>query len=90
METDQSRERQQQIRGARPEPQNRGAHPRARQQVRGSESAPTDRAGQQAMNSSIKRTFTRATVTQVRGHTVQMHEAHLKGDRAYLRISRDI
>lgn len=75
METHQSRERQQQIRGARPEPQNRGAHSRARQQVRGSESAPTDRTGQQAMNSSdpelLKRTF-----LQVRGHAVQMHEGY--------------
>jgi len=42
-------------------------------------------AGHELLNQSdpelLKRTFTtRATVTQVRGHAVQMHEAHLKGD----------
>lgn len=79
METDQSRQRQQQIRGAREEPQNRGAHSRARQQVCGSESTPTDRTGHQAMNFAVKmtlsfkRTFTRPTFLQVKRDECMTH-----------------
>ena len=46
VETGQSRKRQQQIRGAVPEPQNSRSHPGAREPLRNKESAPADGAGQ--------------------------------------------
>lgn len=46
METRESWKREQQVRGAVPEPQNSGAHPRAREPLRNKESAPADGAGQ--------------------------------------------
>lgn len=56
METDQGRQREQPVRRTGEKPQNCGPHPGARQQVRCEESAPTNRARDQAMREREKKT----------------------------------
>lgn len=74
METGQSRERQQQVRGAVPEPQNSRPHPGAREPLRNKESAPADGAGQTVEEERVQ------TETESRLKTKSRVDGFIPGD----------